>query len=137
MLHVGEALIEYADFYDYSTSYPEGERDPEEEADLDRIDDDCFELVLPSGAKVGHRSLARYYRQSLNPERAVVLRKSNSGPVMDHYKRFGWTGLTQTEVRKKAKDLQFMRRLQQKQWMRLGTKANKLQTYWRDPNGMC
>jgi len=25
---------------------------------------------------------------------------------MDHYKRFGWTGLTSSEVKKKAKDLQ-------------------------------
>lgn len=137
ILHEGEALIEYADYYDYTSSYPEGERDDgDEEADIEAIDDDCFELVLPSGAKVGHRSLARYYKQSLNPERAVVLRRS-SGPVMDHYKRFGWTGLTSSEVKKKAKDLQFMKRLQQKQWMKLGTKANKLQHHWRDPNGMC
>ena len=67
-MHEGEALIEYADYYDYTSSYPEGERDDgDEEAELDAIDDDCFELVLPSGAKVGHRSLARYYKQSLNP----------------------------------------------------------------------
>ena len=70
MLHEGEALIEYADYYDYSASYPEGEEvdaDPDAEVELNRLDDDCFELVLPSGAKIGHRSLARYYRQSLNP----------------------------------------------------------------------
>ena len=65
MLHEGAALIEYADFYDYTSSYPEPEGD--EEVEVDAIDDDGFELVLPSGAKVGHRSLARYYKQSLNP----------------------------------------------------------------------
>ena len=46
--------------YDYTTSYPEAERDNlEEELDLVNLDDSGFELVLPSGAKVGHRSLVR------------------------------------------------------------------------------
>ena len=44
--------------YDYSTSYPDAEN-PDEEVDLTSIDDSGFELVLPSGAKVGHRSLVR------------------------------------------------------------------------------
>ena len=44
--------------YDYSSSYPDAEN-PEEEVDLNNLDDSGFELVLPSGAKVGHRSLVR------------------------------------------------------------------------------
>ena len=44
--------------YDYSTSYPDAEN-PDEDLDLNSIDDSGFELVLPSGAKVGHRSLVR------------------------------------------------------------------------------
>ena len=36
---------------------------------MDTLDDTGYELVLPSGARVGHRSLVRYYRQSLNPDR--------------------------------------------------------------------
>ena len=71
MLHEGEALLEYSDFYDYSSSYPEGEgsgsQDPDAEVEVNQLDDDSYQLVLPSGAKIGHRSLARYYRQSLNP----------------------------------------------------------------------
>ena len=69
------ALIEYSRFYDYSASYPEGEQGPgdddedDEEVEIDSLDDAGYELVLPSGARVGHRSLARYYRQSLNPDR--------------------------------------------------------------------
>ena len=70
LLHEGDSIAEFADFYDYSSSYPEEERDvgdeittkPEDEVDLTRLDDTGFELVLPSGAKVGHRSLMRYYR---------------------------------------------------------------------------
>ena len=70
LLHEGDAIAEFADFYDYSSSYPDDENDgsheittkPDDEVDLTRLDDTGFELVLPSGAKVGHRSLMRYYR---------------------------------------------------------------------------
>ena len=70
LLHEGDAIVEYADFYDYSSSYPDNENDENEETkpnsesdvDLTRLDDTGYELTLPSGAKVGHRSLMRYYR---------------------------------------------------------------------------
>lgn len=61
MYHEGEVLLEYCDFYDYSTSYPDA-GDANEEVELNVINDTGFELVLPSGATVGHRSLKRYYR---------------------------------------------------------------------------
>lgn len=61
MFHEGEVLLEYSDFYDYSSSYPDG-GDPDEEVEVNVINDSGFELVLPSGATVGHRSLYRYYR---------------------------------------------------------------------------
>ncbi len=62
--HEGDSFVEYARFYDYSTSYPEGEYsdEVEEEVELNAIDDSGYELVLPSGARVGHRSLMRYYK---------------------------------------------------------------------------
>ena len=44
--------------YDYTTSYPDQEN-PEEDVDLNNLDDSGYELVLPSGTKVGHRSLIR------------------------------------------------------------------------------
>lgn len=59
--------MEYSDFYDYTSSYPEeGEReggagDGEEEVDVPAVlDGQGWQLVLPSGAVAGHRSLARY-----------------------------------------------------------------------------
>ena len=60
-------------------------KDPEEEVDLDAIDDTGYELVLPSGAKIGHRSLQRYYKQSLNPDKQLVLRKP-SEKMLAHYR---------------------------------------------------
>merc|ERR1712083_788205 len=126
MLHDGESLIEYDDWYDYSTSYPEGE------VDLNVLDDTGYELVLPSGAKVGHRSLVRYYRQNLTNDRALVPLKMRN-TIQNHYKCFGWVGLSQPEAKKKARDIKFMRQVQQKQWVKLGIKANKIQKkYFRD-----
>lgn len=61
MFHEGEVLLEYSDFYDYSSSYPEG-GDANEEVEVNVINDTGFELVLPSGSTIGHRSLNRYYR---------------------------------------------------------------------------
>ena len=69
LLHEGDAIVEFADFYDYSSSYPDEENDnedrrakPDDEIDLTTLDDSGYELVLPSGATIGHRSLLRYYR---------------------------------------------------------------------------
>ena len=68
ILHESATLAEFADFYDYTTSYPEGHEpmdaddNDDGEVDVDRIDDAGYELVLPSGARIGHRSLMRYYR---------------------------------------------------------------------------
>lgn len=63
MLHEGEALAEYAGFYDYSSSYPDQEeQNTDEEVSIPVLDGTDFQLVLPSGATIGHRSLMRYYR---------------------------------------------------------------------------
>ena len=34
--------------------------------ELDILEDNGFQLTLPSGATIGHRSLLRYFRQSVN-----------------------------------------------------------------------
>lgn len=138
--HEGETLVEYADFYDYSTSYPEGEgeQEPDAEVNLTNLDDSGYQLVLPSGATIGHRSLLRYYRQSLNPTRSLVpVDRSASGRLVSTYRALGWTGTNRVEAVKKARDIKFMHNIQNKSWMRLGWKANKLQTHFVDRNGMC
>ncbi len=65
--HDQDALLEYSRFYDFTASYPdadggEGGEEGEDAVELNQIDDSGYELVLPSGARVGHRSLMRYYR---------------------------------------------------------------------------
>lgn len=149
--HDSTTLAEFADFYDYSSSYPEGAQpstdddteDNDIEVDIDRIDDAGYELVLPSGARIGHRSLMRYYRQGAPSERSVAVRNGHAmagraglgSGVLGVYRTHGWvgSGLTPSQVKAKAADLKFMRRVQQKAWMGLGTRANKLQKHWRDP----
>jgi len=142
LLHDGESLIEYDEWYDYSPSYPEGEgpAEPDQEVDLQVLDDTGFQLVLPSGSKIGHRSLLRYYRQSLNPERALVVTgKTSYGRqhLLSTYKSLGWTGSSGKAAVMKARDLGYMRRMQNKQNLSLGWKANKHQKYFKDRNGMC
>jgi len=142
LLHDGESLIEYDEWYDYSSSYPEGEgpADPDSEVDMQALDDTGFQLVLPSGAKIGHRSLLKYYRQSLNPVRAVVpSNKSSYGKqhLLSTYKSLGWTGSSGKAAVMKARDLGYMRRMQNKHSLSLGWKANKHQKYFKDRNGMC
>lgn len=143
LLHEGDAIAEFADFYDYSSSYPDNENGaneditakPDSEVDLTRLDDTGFELVLPSGAKVGHRSLMRYFRQNLTNDRALVPHKmKGKDQIRNHYQTFGWVGLSKPEAKMKARDMNVMRRVQQKHWMRLGMKGNQ-QKHFRDPTG--
>jgi len=86
-------MMEIVDFYDFRSSYPEEQqrkmleaaeradrgdvemKEGEEELDDEeyvgtgaRLGDDEFELILPSGARLGHRSLNKYYRQNVKPE---------------------------------------------------------------------
>ncbi|KAG7192038.1 uncharacterized protein KQ657_002393 [Scheffersomyces spartinae] len=89
--------LEISEFYDFSSTYEQdgdaAEGDDEdwedvsgEEDDDDEDDDDYsmasrdrgallqhgHDLILPSGAVLGHRQFARYYRQNLAPERELT-----------------------------------------------------------------
>ncbi|KAJ2786501.1 pre-60S factor rei1 [Coemansia interrupta] len=86
-------VLEISDFYDFSSTYPDAhEHDADEEVEgvalvkgngrysgPDALEEEDGELVLPSGARIGHRSLQRYYKQSIPLERtekdSVVIHK--------------------------------------------------------------
>ena len=133
MLHEGDALAEYAEFYDYSSSYPDAEiSDLNTEVEIPELDDSDYQLVLPSGAVVGHRSLMRYYKQSLNPNRAFAVPKSEKlHKLLLQYRALGWTETQKESAVKKARDIKYMQRIQAKYSMQLQLKANKLQRYFR------
>ncbi len=87
--------LEISEFYDFTSTYDdykqvegdenedewedvegeeadEGSDDEEEELPQEVSYNDGIELHLPSGVKIGHRSLARYYRQNLKPETVLT-----------------------------------------------------------------
>jgi len=132
----GDSVLEFAEFYDYSSSYPDDQQaDAElpvpEPAPLDASD---WQLVLPSGATIGHRSLVRYYRQRLKgtENRLVPANKANLHGILANYRKLGWTGATDRRYAElRAKDLRFMRRAMAAQSVRLGQQQNKLQRYFK------
>lgn len=140
MLHEGAALAEYVDFYDYSSSYPDHSDDMDIDEELEApptLDADDFQMVLPSGAVIGHRSLLRYYKQRLNPNRtnAVVVSSKKSTQrlhkVLAEYRSLGWTSTQQEAVARNARDMHVMKRQQAKLLQKVGVKANKLQRHFR------
>lgn len=132
MLHEGIVLAEYAPYYDYSSSYPDHEeaKNIDEEVDVPILDGDCYSLVLPSGSVIGHRSLMKYYKQHINPNRVVVKKSDKMQNLLSHYRAIGYTAKTE-EIAKRAKDIHAMKRVQSKLYMRLGCKSNKLQKHFR------
>ncbi|XP_014482241.1 PREDICTED: zinc finger protein 622 [Dinoponera quadriceps] len=135
MLHEGEALLEYSDFYDYSSSYPDAGNveDPDVEVALPaELDDTDYQMKLPSGNVIGHRALMRYYKQKLNPNSTVHLSVSHKmRQVLLQYRALGWTNTKKQEAVRKARDIKYMQRLQARYATQLQFKANKLQRYFR------
>ncbi|PWN26275.1 hypothetical protein BDZ90DRAFT_246736 [Jaminaea rosea] len=102
-----EDKMELSDFYDFTSSYPDAGEEKEEaewedmdasdgedgadDAEMEKDDEESLpantlrygdselELVLPSGARLGHRSLARYYRQTLFSTPASASATDRSG----------------------------------------------------------
>ncbi|CAH2267146.1 zinc finger protein 622 [Pararge aegeria] len=139
MLHEGIALAEYADYYDYSASYPDreeggGEMDVDEEVeDPATLEGDDFQLVLPSGVTVGHRSLMRYYKQNLTQSSQALVKKSDRKlhRLLGVYRALGWAPKEQALAVKKARDIHFMKRVQAKWQMKMSIKNNKFQKHYR------
>lgn len=144
----GEHAFDLADFYDYSSlgisdaaggnAGSGSDSDDEDEAPTDL---EAFELVLPSGAVVGHRSLMRYYRQSPAPSRAVVLAAPGAGGGSSHqrllaqYRSIGWHGPTRTQAELASlRDRAFVQRHRQRVNVQLGLGANRLQKHFRHQN---
>ena len=138
MLHEGEALVEYAHFYDYSSSYPDAENgdpdaeieDPDTEVEIPEREEIVNQLVLPSGTVIGHRSLMIYYKQ--RPHHALAIPKSKKLPkILSMYRALGWTDTQKEIAAKKGRDIKFMQRVQAKYSTKLQMKANKFQRYFR------
>ncbi|KAG8571979.1 hypothetical protein GDO81_011862 [Engystomops pustulosus] len=131
----GDAALEFADFYDFRSSYPdfkegediemsEQECHTKEEKALD-YDEDTMELVLPSGARIGHRSLMKYYKQKFGLTRAVVVSKNQRavGRVLQQYKALGWTGGTGGSLYQ-GRDMKYVQKMKSKWMLKTGMSNN-------------
>uniref|UniRef100_UPI00398E8095 cytoplasmic 60S subunit biogenesis factor ZNF622 isoform X2 n=1 Tax=Pristiophorus japonicus TaxID=55135 RepID=UPI00398E8095 len=126
----GDAAIEFADFYDFRDSYPdnkEGENVGMKTAEVPskslEYDDETMELVLPSGARIGHRSLLRYYKQHFGTSRAVAATGTRVlGRVLRQYKALGWT--TKAASLRKERDMQYVQRMKSKWMLKTGLSNN-------------
>ncbi|XP_065197902.1 cytoplasmic 60S subunit biogenesis factor ZNF622-like [Sycon ciliatum] len=165
MLNYDGSSAEYVDFYDYRSSYPdydaaasggdndretahgqakagnegEGKNEDGEEEEVEpeyiQMDAGGGELVLPSGARAGHRSLQRYYKQSVRPTRLQVAAHAQKlERLMHQYRAIGWTGSVEVKrvaLEKRRRDVDAHLRRQQQHSAHLGWKANKLQNTYR------
>lgn len=147
----GDAALEFADFYDFRPSYTEfrvggrdvdGEDEDNDEEEDSRLgekqlveyDETTMELQLPSGVKVGHRSLLVYYRQRFAPGQAVVVHRSGRllGRVMQQYRMLGWNGNAGGEAAmRRQRDMRFLQRHKAKWAMKMGMRGNMLQHHFR------
>lgn len=134
-----ESALEFADFYDYRSSYPDQGDTPmetgeggEEEVEVteNTLDTEGYELVLPSGATIGHRSLWKYYKQNL-PQRSSEGSSTVLPKMLAQYRALGWTGVTGEVAKTRVKDMAFVQRMKNRQRMQLGLKANKFQPHFR------
>ena len=139
LLKYDDTTGDYDDFYDFSSSYGDvneeiagrvdEELTPRELAIIARkmgvgkdiqVSDTGLELVLDSGVTIGHRSLARYYKQNLRPDREIV-----KGLKMT-YKQIGEANPGMRRQDKTRKDIA----KQNHAYMKTGVRANKLQGRW-------
>ncbi|XP_066537294.1 cytoplasmic 60S subunit biogenesis factor ZNF622 [Hoplias malabaricus] len=126
-----DAALEFADFYDFRSTYPDADVEMKDgdvpEVKTVDFDDETLELTLPSGAKVGHRSLMRYYKQRFGVQRAVAVAHNQRavGRVLKQYRALGWGGENgKGFVSQQQKDMQYMRRMKSKWMLKMGMNSN-------------
>ncbi|CAG8468045.1 16393_t:CDS:2 [Acaulospora colombiana] len=155
-----EDVMEIVDFYDFTSSYPvEGSEEGWEHVDDEEWEDveddvdssvgksehpmsgliyeDDTELVLPSGARIGHRSLWKYYKQSLRPEEerdSVIINRliTQYGESFGYTRNSGGVLATKGSQVKRSRATIFQEKHRQQEFdLRVGVKANKLQRHYR------
>ena len=144
LLFDGDAALEYSQFYDYRKSYPDYDESKvnDDETPSESLSgvgnlmvNDNMELVLPSGATAGHRSLKVYYKQHLPPDDRVHAPKRPAlvGRLMTEYRALGWKGRenSETEKRKAKQGEATSIKNRQQQHLQMGLKGNKLQAHFR------
>lgn len=130
MLVTGDAALEYADFYDFGdeTMDDDDEDDREISTDAADVDGQDLELVLPSGATIGHRNLLKYYKQNFPTiQRQTSSKQKSLARLVSQYRAIGWHGSTSSQISRAQKDLAFVKSLKSKYMLKLAKNNNKTQ----------
>lgn len=138
MLATGDAALEYADYYDFDLSGDEdgdnndiemwSDEEQDDETSTTDVDSQELELVLPSGASIGHRSLMKYYKQNFPPvERHTSKKQKQLARLIAHYKAIGWHGSSASDISRAQKDMAYLRTMKSKFRLKLSVKNNKTQ----------
>jgi len=130
----GDHAFEFAEFYNFDQL-------EDEEVNVDDFDIENMQLILPSGVKLGHKDMAKYYKQSysfipVGMENSVYgqnrIKQIKSGrSLFNPVKAIGWNN-TVASVKQTSRDIRFVHKLRKNQYMKLGIKHNKVkQTHFR------
>jgi len=127
----GENALEYANFYDFSKSNDEPELLREEllqeHLRENERENDGFELVLPSGAVLGHRTLHRFFRQRNISNQIVPKPRTNLRP---HY-----AAISYGDEKSITNDLRKVWKFKERFDMKNGVRNNKVRMkYFKDRN---
>uniref|UniRef100_A0A914H9B9 C2H2-type domain-containing protein n=1 Tax=Globodera rostochiensis TaxID=31243 RepID=A0A914H9B9_GLORO len=143
----GDVLLEFMDFYDYSEQCDEEATGGGDEAEQQQmtavLDDEGAFLVLPSGARIGHRSLVRYFRQRFsagsrpddwhfqrrqmllaNAKKSDILKQLGGGPASAA--SCCPLPVLAASLKARARDVSFMKRTVERLALRRQMAANKL-----------
>lgn len=140
------------DYYDYTPTYPAMEIcSDDEDSEYEEIEDDeemelaiisqaeheaaCYvtpdetEMILPSGARLGHRRFLRYYKQNLTPSVRHSRDRELVANLMDEYRQVGV--LEHLPTRRAIEDQRHEYDRRKQHDLTVGMKSNKMQKYFR------
>ena len=134
ILFEGDSALEYADFYDFTKSYPAckdvgvvlAEDTPIPDHSL--IVNEDLELVLPSGMTVGHRYLKNFYKQRVPTNNRKKL--TSAARVMAQYRSIGWSKSCDDGGRRERNE-RWAEKMRRQKSLNLGVRANKFQFHLR------
>ncbi|KAI0979095.1 hypothetical protein GJ496_008385 [Pomphorhynchus laevis] len=114
-------LVEYFDIPLVNDGSSEGDNDDDMEDDIKAEE---YEMSLPSGAVIGHRSLKLYYRQRFNPNRELCDIEPGCRTLLENNKKAVLQHQTHKINRNSIE-------AEKRYFVNLGVKANRLQRYFR------
>jgi pre-60S factor REI1 len=90
-----------------------------------------IQLSSPSRASSDDRDSSNYFRQRFPNRTPAENSRKVLKDVVSAYRMKGWTPMEKKAAEKKARDIRYMARVRQEQWVKLGFKANKFQPHFR------